>query len=112
VTKDHDHSVGDQLVRGGDGLLAIAIVVGRDHLDLLAQHAASGVEVGNGEFGALLRYRARPWVQSTAPRGRSAPRRGPANRRRHRQNGRRRNKKLHKSHHDLPQVEARTGFTR
>ena len=40
VAKDRDHSVGDQLVRGGDGLLAIAIVVGRDQLDLLAEHAA------------------------------------------------------------------------
>jgi hypothetical protein len=50
----------NQLVGRCDRLLAIAIVVGRDQLDLRAKHAASGVDVGNGEFGALLRSRARP----------------------------------------------------
>ena len=45
----------DQLVRGGDGLLAITIVVGRDQLELFAEHAAPGVEVGDRNAARPIR---------------------------------------------------------
>ena len=45
--------VRDELVGSRDGLLAIAIVVGGDHLDLLAEQAALGVEFSNRSLGAL-----------------------------------------------------------
>jgi hypothetical protein len=73
MAENRDYSLGDQLVRGGHGLGALAIVVGRDDLHLLTQHAASGVEVGNGEFGALLRYRARPCHRSSQRRAEADP---------------------------------------
>ena len=60
---EHRHDPGgDQLVCGRDGLLALAIVVGRDQLDLLAEHAAPGVEIGDRKLGAFLRSTPRPGV--------------------------------------------------
>jgi hypothetical protein len=62
MAKNRHDPGGHQLVGGGDGLLAIAIVIGGDQLDLLPEDAAAGVEVGDRNLGASLSYPARPGV--------------------------------------------------
>jgi hypothetical protein len=47
MTGDERHAHRDQLVGGSDRLLAIAVVVGRDHLQLLTEHAARGIQAGH-----------------------------------------------------------------
>jgi hypothetical protein len=64
VTGDEYDAHSDELVGGRDRLLAIAIVVGRDHLDLLAEHAARGIQVGHCELHAALGLFAEPCVRS------------------------------------------------
>ena len=64
VAGDEHHAHRDQLVGGRDRLLAIAVIVGRDHLHLLAEHAARGIQVGHRERHAALRLFAEPSVRS------------------------------------------------
>ena len=81
---DEDHTVTDQLLRGGDRLLGIAEVIHGDQLHLLAEHAAGGVEVGYSllrtalhllaEPSILSRNRARHSDQDFRPAGRRARR--------------------------------------
>ena len=54
MSVDERHFHADQLLGDGVRLLGIAGVVFNDHLELLAEHAAGGVDVGDGEFGAVL----------------------------------------------------------
>jgi hypothetical protein len=56
VTKNCNDPIGDQLFRGGDCLLSIAVIVGRDHLDVLAEHAAFGVEMGRPQSRRLAPF--------------------------------------------------------
>ena len=63
MSDDEDHTVADQLPGGGDRLLGIAEVVGRDELHLLAEHAAGGVEVGHGQRRAALHLLAEPGIR-------------------------------------------------
>ena len=48
----HHHTVGDQLVGGGDGLFRIAGVIHRFFDDRFAKNAALGVEIGDRLVGA------------------------------------------------------------
>ena len=61
----------DQLVGGRDRLLAIAVIVGRDQLHLLAEHAARGIQVGHRERHAALRLFGEPRVRSGERHGQS-----------------------------------------
>ena len=63
VAGDEHHAHRDQLVGGRDRLLAIAVIVGRDHLHLLAEHAARGIQVGHRERHAALRLFGEPRVR-------------------------------------------------
>jgi hypothetical protein len=70
VADDHIDAVGDELVGGSDSLLGVAVVVDHDRLDLLAEHAARLVQLGDCHFGAPFQFLA-------------APRQRPGHRRRH-----------------------------
>jgi hypothetical protein len=59
---DEHHAHRHQLVGRGDRLLAIAVIVGRDHFDLLPEHAACGIEVGHRERHAALGLLAEPGI--------------------------------------------------
>ena len=54
MTVDEDHALGDEVVGDGNGLLRIAGVVADFELELLAEHAARSVDVGNRLLGASL----------------------------------------------------------
>jgi hypothetical protein len=62
VSDHEDHTVTDQLPGRSDRLLGIAEVVHRGELDLLAEHAASGVQVGHGQCRAALHLLAEPGI--------------------------------------------------
>ena len=69
MTDDEDDAGSDELSRGRDGLVGFAGVVGHDHLDPFAEHAALGVEVRDRAFGADL-------VTGPGPRHVAGQRRG------------------------------------
>ena len=54
MTSDEGHALADQLVRHSHGLLRIAGVVAHDQFELLAVHAALGVEILDRQLGATL----------------------------------------------------------
>ena len=60
MSDDEDHAVADQLPGGGDRLVGIAEVVCLDQPRLLAEHAASGVEVGQCHGSAAIKLLALP----------------------------------------------------
>ena len=51
---DKDDLLADHVVGRRDRLLRIASVVGDDQVELLAEHAALGVDVGDRHLGAAL----------------------------------------------------------
>ena len=110
---DHeDHAIADQLARRRTRLFRIASVIHGDQLHLLAENAALGVEVSDGEFGAGQIVRAKPaerpgqWAgitdQDVGVRRRSG--RHPTH------DDCRGNHQARASHPDLPQFDARTGL--
>src|SRR5262245_61749373 len=62
MTGDEDHPISNQLLSGGDRLLGIAEIVGRNKPDLLAEHATHGIEVGHCQLRASLHSLAEPGV--------------------------------------------------
>ena len=59
---DEDHAVADQLAGERHRLIGIAEVVAHDQLDLLAEHAALGVEIRDRQPGAALILLAEPGI--------------------------------------------------
>ena len=51
---DVDALAGDELVGDAHGIAGIGAVVARDHLELLAEHAALGVDLLDRQLPALL----------------------------------------------------------
>jgi hypothetical protein len=60
VSDDKDDAVRNQFPGCGDCLLGIAEVVGRDELNLLAEYAARGIDVGNRQLRTALKLLAGP----------------------------------------------------
>ena len=54
MSGDEDNTIADQFVRDCHGLLRVAGVVGDQQFNLLTEHAASRVYVGDGHLGAML----------------------------------------------------------
>ena len=71
MTEHGDHAVIDQVMRHGDGLLGVALVVERDGLDLLAEHAALGVPLVDGDLRAVEHGRADLGIGARLHRGQS-----------------------------------------
>ena len=65
---DENDTVGDQLARRRDALLAVAVIVDQDHFDRLAEETAGLVELGHG-------HRDAPFVLLAEPRHGSGQRR-------------------------------------
>ena len=61
VSGDENDTVGDQLARRGDALLALAVIIDRDQFDRLAEEAACLVEFGHS-------HRDAPFVLLAEPR--------------------------------------------
>ncbi len=51
---DKHDALSDNFVGRGHRLLRIASVVGQDHFELLTEHAALGVDIGDRHLGAAL----------------------------------------------------------
>ena len=73
VASDEHPAGRDQLVGRCDGLLAIAVIVGGDHLDLLSEHAAPAVEIGHGQVDSALGLLAEPGIWSGERPGHADP---------------------------------------
>jgi hypothetical protein len=58
--KYHHDPAGDQLVGRCDRLLAITVVIDRDQLDALAEHATVTVQIGDRDFGAFPGFSSGP----------------------------------------------------
>jgi hypothetical protein len=64
VTDNDVDTVGDQLVRGGHRLLALAIVVDFDEPSGLAKNTARRIQIRDGHLGAALDPFAHPGVRA------------------------------------------------
>ena len=64
MTHDDVDTVGDQLVRGGHRLLAVAIVVDFDEPRGLAKNTARRIQIRDGHLGAALDPFAQPGVRA------------------------------------------------
>ena len=60
MSGDENDTVGDQLARRRDALLSVAVIVGQDHLDGLAEQAAGLVDLGHGHRNTPLVLLAEP----------------------------------------------------
>ena len=70
---DEDDAVARQLARQRHRLIGVAEVVADDQLDLLAEHAALGVEILDRHLGAALIPLAGPGVDAGHRAGRADP---------------------------------------
>ena len=64
MTHDDSDMLGDQLVRGGNRLLALAIVVDLDQPSGLAKNAARRIQIRNRHLGAALDPFADPRIRA------------------------------------------------
>ena len=62
VSDNEDHTVADQLLRGGERLLGIAEVIRCHDPHLLAEHAAGGVNVGHCQVRGTLQLLSEPGI--------------------------------------------------